>query len=98
MFLNSYEYLWQKDEDQSGTYLNADNANTGSSYQAPGRKQIDLPEGVDVTITTARSEVTSESVSGIRFFPDGGSTGGAAHRIGRQLWPGNALVEERVYH
>ena len=46
------------------------------SYQAPGRKQINLPEGVDVTITTARSEVTSESVSGIRFFPDGGSTGG----------------------
>lgn len=46
------------------------------SYQAPGRKQINLPDGVDVTITTARSEVTSESVSGIRFFPDGGSTGG----------------------
>jgi len=46
------------------------------SYQAPGRRQIDLPEGVDVTITTARSEVTSEAVSGIRFFPDGGSTGG----------------------
>ena len=46
------------------------------SYQAPGRKQVDLPEGVDVTITTARSEMTSEDVSGIRFFPDGGSTGG----------------------
>ena len=46
------------------------------SYQAPGRKQVNLPEGVDVTITTARSEVTSESVAGIRFFPDGGSTGG----------------------
>jgi general secretion pathway protein H len=46
------------------------------SYQAPGRKLIELPEGVDVTITTARSEFTSESVSGIRFFPDGGSTGG----------------------
>lgn len=46
------------------------------SYQAPGRKQIILPEGVDVTITTARSEMTSESVSAIRFFPDGGSTGG----------------------
>ena len=46
------------------------------SYQAPGRKQISLPKGVDVTITTARSEVTSEAVSGIRFFPDGGSTGG----------------------
>jgi general secretion pathway protein H len=46
------------------------------SYQAPGREQITLPEGVEVTITTARSEVTSEAVSGIRFFPDGGSTGG----------------------
>ena len=46
------------------------------SYQVPGRKQVDLPEGVDVTITTARSEVTSEAVAGIRFFPDGGSTGG----------------------
>ena len=46
------------------------------SYMAPGRKQVNLPEGVDVTITTARSELTSEQVAGIRFFPDGGSTGG----------------------
>lgn len=46
------------------------------SYQAPGRKKIFLPEGVDVTLTTARSEMTSEAVGGIRFFPDGGSTGG----------------------
>lgn len=46
------------------------------SYQAPGRKLIKLPEGVDITITTARSEITSEDVAGIRFFPDGGSTGG----------------------
>ena len=46
------------------------------SYTAPGRKPVDLPEGVDVTITTARSELTSEEVAGIRFFPDGGSTGG----------------------
>ena len=46
------------------------------SYQAPGRKQVKLPEGVDVTITTARSEITAEDIAGIRFFPDGGSTGG----------------------
>ncbi len=46
------------------------------SYQAPGRDRVDLPEGVDLTITTARSELASDSVSGIRFFPDGGSTGG----------------------
>lgn len=51
--------------------------NTGErSYLAPGRKQVTLPQGVDVTITTARSELTSEDVAGIRFFPDGGSTGG----------------------
>ena len=31
---------------------------------------------MDIVLTTARSEVTSESVAGIRFFPDGGSTGG----------------------
>lgn len=60
--------------DKQETVFQLDTENR--SYQAPGRKQITLPEGVDVTITTARSEVTSESVSGIRFFPDGGSTGG----------------------
>lgn len=46
------------------------------SYRAPGRKVVRLPDGVDVTLTTARSEMTSEDVGGIRFFPDGGSTGG----------------------
>lgn len=46
------------------------------SYQAPGRKKVNLPEGVDLTITTANSELVSDAVSGIRFFPDGGSTGG----------------------
>ena len=46
------------------------------SYQAPGRKSISLPKDVDLTLTTARSEMTSEDVGGIRFFPDGGSTGG----------------------
>ena len=46
------------------------------TYQAPGRKQVELPEGMDVILTTARSELTSEAAGGIRFFPDGGSTGG----------------------
>ena len=39
-------------------------------------KSPTVPEGVDLTITTALSELTSDSVAGIRFFPDGGSTGG----------------------
>ncbi len=46
------------------------------TYQAPGRKLVELPEGMDVVLTTARSELSSEAVGGIRFFPDGGSTGG----------------------
>jgi general secretion pathway protein H len=46
------------------------------SYQAPGRDKVELPKGVDLTITTATSELVSDAVSGIRFFPDGGSTGG----------------------
>ncbi|MGD9021675.1 MAG: GspH/FimT family pseudopilin [Lysobacterales bacterium] len=46
------------------------------SYQAPGREQVKLPEGVDITITTALSEITADGIAGIRFFPDGGSTGG----------------------
>ena len=46
------------------------------SYQAPGRDTVELPKGVDLTITTATSELVSDAVSGIRFFPDGGSTGG----------------------
>lgn len=46
------------------------------SYRAPGREQVVLPEGVDITITTALSEISTDGIAGIRFFPDGGSTGG----------------------
>jgi len=47
------------------------------SYTAPERETVVLPEGMEVLLTTARSELTSESVGGIRFYPDGGSTGGS---------------------
>jgi len=46
------------------------------SYEAPGKPAVTLPEGVEIALTTARTELTSESAGGIRFFPDGGSTGG----------------------
>ena len=45
-------------------------------YMAPGRGEVELPESMNVALTTARSELTAESVGGIRFYPDGGSTGG----------------------
>jgi general secretion pathway protein H len=46
------------------------------SYLAPKKKEVVLPEGMNVSLMTARSELTAESVGGIRFYPDGGSTGG----------------------
>jgi general secretion pathway protein H len=47
------------------------------SYLAPKRKAVVLPEGMEVLLTTARSELTAEAVGGIRFYPDGGATGGS---------------------
>lgn len=47
------------------------------SYTAAERQPVELPEGMEVLLTTARSELTSETVGGIRFYPDGGSTGGS---------------------
>lgn len=46
------------------------------SWQAADRNPVRIPEDMDITIDTARSEMTGESISGIRFFPDGSSTGG----------------------
>jgi general secretion pathway protein H len=46
------------------------------SFQAANRQQELLPKGMNVELNTARSELTSETVGGIRFYPDGGSTGG----------------------
>lgn len=45
-------------------------------YRAADREPVTLPEGMNVELNTARSELTSETAGGIRFFPDGGSTGG----------------------
>ena len=45
-------------------------------YRAADRKPVELPEGMNVELNTARSELTSETAGGIRFYPDGGSTGG----------------------
>ena len=46
------------------------------TYQAGNREPVRLPEGMMVELNTARSELTSETAGGIRFDPDGGSTGG----------------------
>ena len=47
------------------------------TFTAADRNTEELPEGMNVELNTARSELTSESAGGIRFYPDGGSTGGS---------------------
>ena len=39
-------------------------------------KKTELPDGILVSVVAAKSEQTAKNRAGIRFFPDGGSTGG----------------------
>ena len=45
-------------------------------YSIDPAKAKKLPDKVKINLYTARSEQISEQVGGIRFFPDGSSTGG----------------------
>ena len=46
-------------------------------FQLPGEKGArKLPDGIDLKLYTAQSEVTSDKRGAIRFYPDGSSTGG----------------------
>jgi len=47
-----------------------------NSYTAPGKGAVKLPEGMNLRLTTAEIEQTGANSGGIRFFPDGSSTGG----------------------
>jgi general secretion pathway protein H len=47
------------------------------TWQATGGPPMPLPDGLEITLNTARSELTGEGAGGIRFFPDGASTGGS---------------------
>lgn len=62
--------ILQKSEQRFTVYID------DRAYAAPGRERVVLPEGVEMELTTAASEVVEDNVGGIRFFPDGGSTGG----------------------
>lgn len=57
------------------------------TWQAAGDEPVQIPEGMDITINTARSELTGERAGGIRFYPDGASTGGSVVlTIDRREW------------
>lgn len=57
------------------------------SYLAPGRTAVVLPEQLQLKLLTASVEASSEKQGRIRFFPDGGSTGGRVTLIaGEREW------------
>lgn len=46
-------------------------------YHIQGQQQVQrLPEQIELTLVTARSEISDTTRGSIRFFPDGSSTGG----------------------
>lgn len=58
-----------------------------NSYQAPNRGSVELPKNMKLRLTTAEQELTGENAGGIRFFPDGSSTGGnIAVLMGERVW------------
>jgi len=46
------------------------------SYTAPNKNPVTLPEGLDMKLLTAQSELLDDGKGRIRFYPDGSSTGG----------------------
>ena len=60
------------------------------TYLAPGRSAVELPESIELKLLTAQSEASSDKVGRIRFFSDGGSTGGRVTLIsGEREWKVN---------
>lgn len=47
-----------------------------NTYTAPGKAERGLPDDMALRLTTASQELVSDKAGGIRFFPDGSSTGG----------------------
>ena len=48
----------------------------GRRLEIPGYRSISLPQRIDLKLEAASSEMLDEQRGGIRFFPDGSSTGG----------------------
>jgi general secretion pathway protein H len=48
----------------------------GSETESSSRRERALPGGVDYRLFTAQQEQVSEHLAGVRFYPDGSSTGG----------------------
>ncbi len=57
------------------------------SYRVPGRDPVQLPDGMELRMLTARSEQIDREHGRIRFYRDGSSTGGNIGLIkGEREW------------
>ncbi len=57
------------------------------AYQAPGKEKVMFPEGMELKVFAAESEIPSDTQAGFRFFSDGSSTGGRVTLIyGERFW------------
>jgi len=45
-------------------------------WTAAGKRQGQLPDDIELLVTTAREETPARDVAVVRFFPDGSATGG----------------------
>ncbi len=71
----------------------------GRSFQVEGdARTVTLPSGFDLKIEGARSEMRDDQVGGVRFYPDGSSTGGRVllSREGRGYQVGVAWLTGRI--
>lgn len=58
-----------------------------NSYDGAKRRDVHLPKGLRVSITSAKEDQLNDHTGRIRFFPDGSSTGGRVTlQSGRREW------------
>jgi general secretion pathway protein H len=59
----------------------------GAIYRGADRRDVRLPKGLELSVTSAASDQSGGDVARIRFFPDGSSTGGRITlRSGQREW------------
>ncbi|HUA81895.1 MAG TPA: GspH/FimT family protein [Dyella sp.] len=58
-----------------------------ATYRGADKRDVRLPKGLDLSVTSAASDQTGGDIARIRFFPDGSSTGGRITlRSGQREW------------
>lgn len=56
-------------------------------YSGANQRDVRLPKGLDLSVTSATSDQSGGDIARIRFFPDGSSTGGRITlRSGQREW------------